>query len=211
MWLDLQYLAQGAAVTVLMSVIVLLASGIFGTLLGIIATIVPWPVRLILDTYLFALRGVPILVVMLIGYYSAPAFGYRGYAIVPVTIAMGIYLTALVMEIIRGAIQTVPKAQYDAARGLGMRRRKVFEQVVLPQAVRFALPGLVNTALLGIKYTAYASLAGVWELSYAAREIVERSFAPAGVFLIVMLIYFSTCYPLSVISRRLEQQYAYFK
>ena len=87
-----------------------------------------------------------------------------------------------------------------------MRRITILRQVVLPQAARIAIPPLLNNSLTAIKQTSYASIVGVWELTYAAREIVERTLAAFQIFLGVMAIYFLICYPLALAARWSEKR-----
>jgi polar amino acid transport system permease protein len=86
-----------------------------------------------------------------------------------------------------------------------MRRGKILREIVLPQAIRIAIPPLLNNSLTAIKQTSYVSIVGVWELTYAAREVVERTLASFQIFLGVMVIYFLICYPLSVLARWSER------
>jgi ABC-type amino acid transport system permease subunit len=88
-----------------------------------------------------------------------------------------------------------------------MRWGKILTQVVFPQAVRLAIPPLLNTSLTTIKQTSYASVVGAWELTYAAREVVQRTLAAFQIFLGVMAIYFCICYPLGVVSRWWERRF----
>ena len=87
-----------------------------------------------------------------------------------------------------------------------MRRGKILRQVILPQATRIAIAPLLNNRLTAIKQTSYVSVVGVWELTYAAREVVERTLASFQIFLGVMAIYFVICYPLSLLARWSEER-----
>ena len=147
------------------------------------------------------LRGIPVLVVMFLGYYAFPAFGLHVNAYVAVGLAQIVYLGAFVAEITRSSILSIPAGQIAAARSLGMRRPAILRKVILPQAARIAIAPLLNSALTAIKQTSYASVVGVWELTYAAREVVERTLAAFQIFLGVMVIYFLICYPLSLAER----------
>ncbi len=89
-----------------------------------------------------------------------------------------------------------------------MRRYAILAEVVLPQATRIAIPPLLNNSLIAIKQTSYASIVGAWELTYAAREVVERTLASFQIFLGVMLIYFVICYPLALLARWYEKRVA---
>jgi polar amino acid transport system permease protein len=206
LWSNLPYLLKGAVITLWLSLIVVTLGTLLGAALGVIATSASPFARGVIATYIFVLRGIPVLVVMLIGYYTFPALGFRVNAYVAVANAQTIYISAFVAEIVRSAIQSVPQAQIVAARSLGMRRGKILTQVILPQATRIAIAPLLNNSLTAIKQTSYVSVVGVWELTYAAREVVERTLASFQIFLGVMAIYFVICYPLSLLARWSEKR-----
>src|SRR5690606_37285113 len=131
--------------------------------------------------YVFVVRGIPILVWMFLGYYGLSGkFGISDFA--AVVIVLVLYTAAFAAEISRAAIGSVPVAQTETAKSLGMQWHHRLRLVVFPQAVRIALPPLVNNSVMMLKQSAYVSVVGVWELSYAAREVVERSLAPFQVF-----------------------------
>ncbi|WP_083528889.1 amino acid ABC transporter permease [Hyphomicrobium sp. CS1BSMeth3] len=205
---NLPYLLKGALVTLELSVVVLIAGNLLGLVIGIVATSVGRIGQSLITAYIFVLRGIPILVIMLLGYYAFPALGYRVPAYVAVGVAQIIYVSAFVAEIVRSAILSVPSGQIAAARSLGMRRFSILKEIVLPQATRIAIPPLLNNSLTAIKQTSYVSVVGVWELTYAAREVVERTLASFQIFLGVMAIYFIICYPLSLLARRWERRAA---
>ncbi len=206
---NLPYLLQGAVVTLWMSVAVVGLGTLLGVGMGILATTRSRVAQNLVTGYIFVLRGIPVLVVMFLGYYAFPAFGLRVNIYVAVGLAQIVYLGAFVAEITRSAILSIPAGQIAAARSLGMRRSAILRQVILPQATRIAIPPLLNSALTAIKQTSYASVVGVWELTYAAREIVERTLAAFQIFLGVMAIYFLICYPLSLAARWSESRLSF--
>jgi polar amino acid transport system permease protein len=203
---SLPYLLQGAAVTLWLSLLVVALGTLLGSAIGILATIAGSTIRRLITAYIFTLRGVPVLVVMFLGYYLFPAVGYHVSAYFAVAAAQIVYVSAFVAEIIRSAIVSVPPGQVAAARGLGMRRGAILREVILPQAARIAIAPLLNNSLTAVKQTSYASVVGVWELTYAAREVVERTLASFQIFLGVMAIYFVICYPLSMLARWCERR-----
>jgi polar amino acid transport system permease protein len=203
---SLPYLLQGALVTLWLSAIVVTLGTMIGVGLGILATLSGRFIRGLITAYVFILRGIPVLVVMLLGYYIFPMLGYRVNAYVAVGAAQIVYIAAFVAEIVRTSIQSVPTGQITAARSLGMRRGKILREIVLPQAIRIAIPPLLNNSLTAIKQTSYVSIVGVWELTYAAREVVERTLASFQIFLGVMVIYFLICYPLSLLASWSERR-----
>ena len=204
---NLPYLLSGAIMTLWLSLAVVSLSTLLGFVIGTLGAVGGRTTRALVTTYIFILRGIPVLVVMFLGYYALPAFGYRANAYVAVGAAQIVYAGAFVAEIVRSAILSVPAGQIAAARGLGMPRAKILMHVVFPQAVRLAIPPLLNTALTTIKQTSYASVVGAWELTYAAREVVERTLAAFQIFLGVMVIYFCICYPLAALSRWCEGRF----
>jgi polar amino acid transport system permease protein len=206
---NLPYLLQGAVMTLWLSLAVVGLGTLLGIAIGVVATMPSRLAQAAITAYIFLLRGIPVLVVMFLGYYAFPAFGLRVNAYVAVGIAQIVYVAAFVAEITRSAILSIPTGQIAAARSLGMRRLAILREVVLPQATRLAIPPLLNNALTAIKQTSYASVVGVWELTYAAREIVERTLAAFQIFLGVMAIYFLICYPLSLAARWSERRLAF--
>jgi His/Glu/Gln/Arg/opine family amino acid ABC transporter permease subunit len=206
---NLPYLLQGALVTLWLAAIVVAVGTSLGIGLGILATIGGRVVDGLITTYIFVLRGIPVLVVMFLGYYAFPALGWRVNAYVAVGLAQIVYVSAFVAEIVRSAILSVPSGQIAAAKSIGMRQGAILTQVVLPLAVRIAVPPLLNNSLTAVKQTSYASVVGAWELTYAAREVVERTLASFQIFLGVMAIYFVICYPLSLLARWCEKRFAF--
>jgi polar amino acid transport system permease protein len=206
---NLPYLLKGAVVTLWLSAAVISASMALGIALGALGAVGPRPVRLLVAGYVFVLRGIPVLVIMFLGYYTFPALGVRVDAYTAVAVSMIVYVAAFIAETTRGAILAVPSGQVAAAKSLGMRRWTMLREIVFPQALRIAVPPYLNTALTTIKQTSYASVVGAWELSYAAREVVERTLAAFEIFLGVMAMYFLICYPLSILAQRLERRYAF--
>jgi polar amino acid transport system permease protein len=206
---SLPYLLQAAVNTVWMSLISVTLGTILGVAAGILSVLAPRVVRGLITAYVFVFRGVPVLVLMFLAYFALPAFGLRINVFVAVGGALVLYTGAFVAEITRGAILAIPRGQVDAAKSLGMRWGLIMRQIILPQALRMSVPPLLNNSVIMVKATSYASIVGVWELTYAAREVVERSLAAFQVFLGVMAIYFVICYPLSVLARRLEKRFAF--
>lgn len=105
------------------------------------------------------------------------------------TVAIGLAMSAYVSEDLRGGIRSIPRSQIEAARALGLTYLQSFRLVVLPQAVRIALPTLVNHTVLLFKNTALAMTIGVAELTYVTREIESESFKTVEIYLLATAIY----------------------
>ena len=206
---NFDYLLKGAAVTILFSLICVTSGTIVGFLFGIVCTAAPIWLRVIITAYVLVIRGIPVLVLMFLGYFALPAFGINVSNVVAVGGALVFYTAAYVTEIARGSIESVPRGQVLAAKSIGMTWRQTLWHVTLPQALKLSVPPLMNTTVIMIKQTSYASVVGVWELTFAAKEIVERTIAPFEIFLGVLILYFLICYPVSIAADHLEKRFAY--
>lgn len=206
---NLPYLMKGAAQTIWLALVGVGLGTLLGIVLGIASATFGGVLGPVVGVYVFIIRGIPVLVWMFLAYYMLPQLGLIVGDFTAVIGALILYTGAFVTEIARGAVLSVPKHQIEAAKGLGMQRFTMLRLVILPQAMAMSVPPLLNNSVMMIKATAYVSVVGVWELTYAAREVVERTLAAFQIFLGVMLIYFLICYPLTIAARRLEKRYAY--
>jgi polar amino acid transport system permease protein len=202
------YLMKAATITVEIAAATVLLSFIFGSLLGVAAALGGRVMRSVLMVYVFLTRGIPVLVLIFIAFFSLPRLGLEVPNYVAATIALVFYFSAFVADIVRGAILAVPRTTVEAGKAIGLRKLQILTHIQLPLGMRLALPPLVTTASIAVKSTSYASIVGVWELTYASREVVERTLAAFEIFAVVMLIYFCICYPISlaatVLQRRLK-------
>src|SRR5690606_14346910 len=115
------------------------------------------------------------------------------------------YASAFFGEIWRGALQSVPKRQWEAGAALGLTYRHRFTHVVLPQAVRIAIAPTVGFLVQLVKNTSLAALIGFVELTRASQILTAATFAPLQVYLTAAAIYFVICFTLSQLSRVLER------
>lgn len=203
---SLPYLGKGLLQTLWMAALGIVLGTVVGLILGFAAVSRSRALRVLIDSYVFLTRGVPILVLMFVTYYAFPAAGYRVSPYTAVTVALVFYAGAFYTDVVRGALQAVPKGQTEAAKSLGMGRTWIILDVLLPQALKSSIPPWLNTSIVMVKSTSYAAIVGAWELTYAAKETVERTLATFEIFGAVMLFYFLICYPLSLLAQRLEQR-----
>jgi polar amino acid transport system permease protein len=155
------------------------------------------------------MRGVPLLVLLFAMYYMLP---YAGIDVNPTLggmVVIALYFSAFMSEVFRGAVLSVAKGQWDAARALGMHGRRLMLLVIAPQALRLAGPPFINTCIMLVKGTSLVSIVGLLEVTMAGRQIVERTLAPFQIFAGVAAIYFVICYSLSVYGRYLERRASY--
>ncbi|KZD09744.1 amino acid ABC transporter permease [Oceanibaculum pacificum] len=202
-------LLAGAVVTLYLSAGAAAMAAVLGAGLALLQLFAFWPLRLLVEAYLYIMRGVPLLVLLFAMYYMLP---YAGVNVNPTAggmVVIALYFSAFMSEVFRGAILAVPKGQWDAARALGMFGRTMMVIVVAPQALRLAGPPFVNTCIMLVKGTSLVSIIGLLEVTMAGRQIVERTLAPFQIFTGVAVIYFLICYSLSVYGRYLERRTSY--
>lgn len=195
--------------TVLLSI----ASGLLATFVGIVLALAqifaPRPVRYLVEAFLYVMRGVPLLVLLFAMYYALPYARIDLSPRIGGILVLSCYFSAFMAEIFRSAILAVPKGQWDAARAIGLHGRRLMGDVIVPQALRLAAPSYVNTMIMLVKGTSLVSIIGLWELTMAGRQIVERTLASFQVFGAVALIYFILCYGLALAGRYLEKRFSY--
>ena len=206
---NLPYLMKGAVQTIWLGLAGVGFGTVLGLILGILNAALGGVTAGLINIYVFIIRGIPVLVWMFLAYYMLPQLGLIIGDTIAVIGSLMIYTGAFVAEIARGAVLSIPKHQIDAAKGLGMNKFRTLWLVIIPQAMKMSIPPLLNNSVMMIKATAYVSVVGVWELTYAAREVVERTLAAFQVFFGVMCLYFLICYPLSIAARHLEKRFSY--
>ncbi len=200
------YLFRGAGMTLLMAGAAVIPATALGVVLALVHVFGRRPARLALQVYLFVVRGIPLLVLLTFVYYLLPLTGIDLPPFWGVVVVMSLYYAAFMSEVFRAGIESLPQAQWDAARSLGMTRHLMLRIVVFPQALRLAAPPFVSLCVSLVKATSLVSIVGLWELTMASREVVERTLAPFQIFLGAALIYFCICYTLAMYGRHLERR-----
>ncbi|HMK80532.1 MAG TPA: amino acid ABC transporter permease [Xanthobacteraceae bacterium] len=200
------YLLRGAGMTLLMAGTAVGPATLCGIALALLQLFGPRPARAAVVAYLFVMRGIPLLVLLTFTYYLLPLTGIDLPPFWGVVLVLALYYAAFMSEVFRAGILSLPQAQWDAARGLGMRRTLMLQIVIFPQAFRLAAPPFVNLCISLIKATSLVSIVGLWELTMASREIVERTLAPFQIFLGAAALYFCLCYSLALYGRHLERR-----
>lgn len=203
---DFLYLVTAMQWTVMLSVIAFVGGGLLGLALTILR-VSPWrPAQWLVTGYVQLFQGTPLLMQLFVFYFGFGIFGLDVPAIVAASTALVLYAAAFLADIWRGCIQAIPAGQWEAARALGLRFVLSVWLVILPQAVRIAVPPTVGFLVQVVKNTSLASIVGYVELTRAGQVINNATFQPFTVFLAVAGLYFALCFPLSLLSRRLERR-----
>ena len=195
-------------------------------LLGTLAGLVLGPLtlsrlgiaRVAARAYVQVFRNAPLLVLIYFSTYVFPFEIRFGHASLPfpdwfkVTLGLALPASANFAEIFRGAIQSIPSAQWEAAQSLALRRRQIFRLIVLPQCLRRMLPPWMNLYASITMATALASLVGVHDLLDAAQvasNTVARADFTVVVYFTVLGLFFAYCYPIARFTRLLERRHAF--
>ncbi len=204
--LHLQFLLIGAAWTVCLSLIAFVGGGIAGGAIALARISPIKAVRWLAIAWIQLIQGTPLLVVLFVCYFGLSIVGFELPGLVAAGIAMVVYVSAYLGEIWRGCIESVPRTQWEAAECLALTRTQRMRLVILPQAIRIATPPTVGFMVQIVKNTSLASIVGFVELVRAGQLINNSIFQPFSVYLLIAVMYFAICFPLSVWSRRLEER-----
>lgn len=163
-----------------------LGGGLFISILRIIA---PTPVKIKLRLLIEIIRGTPMTVQLFFIYYALPAIGIRLDPFTAALTALGINSVAYQSEYLRSAVNSIPRTQWEAALSLGLSRFSSILNIVLPQAIRIALPALANELIYLLKFSSIAYFITLPELIYVAKWIGSKTFAYIEIYIIVALLY----------------------
>lgn len=206
--MHIEFLLQGALWTIALSACAFMGGALMGLLIALCRISALAGVRGIAAAYIQMVQGVPLLVIMFAGYFGLPAIGVTVSPLMAATLSMTVWVGAYLGEFWRGAIQAVPRAQWEAAECLALSSAQRMFKVIIPQAIRNATPGTVGFMVQIVKNTSLASAVSFVDLTRAGQLINNSTFQPFITFTVVAVIYFLLCYPLSVLSRRLELRMA---
>ncbi|HUH59633.1 MAG TPA: amino acid ABC transporter permease [Candidimonas sp.] len=200
----LTFLLQGALWTVGLSLIALFCGGLLALAVALSRISDMRWLRTITALYIQLIQGTPVLVLIFLFYFGLPSVGWSMSPLTAASASLSIYVSAYLGESWRGSIQSVPKAQWETAECLGLSKTQRMTKVILPQAIRIATPPTVGFMVQIIKNTSLASIVGFVELVRAGQIVNNTIFQPFIIYLLIAVLYFSMCYPLSILSRRLE-------
>jgi polar amino acid transport system permease protein len=150
------------------------------------------------------MRDLPFMVVLFLIFYLLPAFGIRLPAFAVGVITLSLYAAAYFSEIMRGAIQSVPKGQMESARATGMSRAKALRRVIAPQMMGYFLPAATNQAVTIVKESSMLSTITVTELTMVSQVVQGYTYSPIEVFALVSILYWLMCTGVARIGRKLE-------
>ena len=205
-WDILRNLLLAARWTVVLSLIAFVGGGLVGALLLVARLSKLRGAEPLVGGYVQLFQGTPLLMQLFLAYFGIALFGIQASVWVAATLALTLYTSAFLTEIWRGCVAAIPKGQWEAAQSLAMSFGEQLRHVVLPQALRIAIPPTVGFMVQVIKGTALASVVGFVELTRAGNMISNVTYQPFTVFACVALLYFALCYPISLYAKSLERK-----
>ncbi|AST90775.1 MULTISPECIES: amino acid ABC transporter permease [Sutcliffiella] len=164
------------------------------------------PLSIIARVYVSIIRGTPLLVQLFIIFYGLPSIGITLDPFMSAVIAFSLNTGAYASEVIRAAILSIPKGQWEASYSMGMTYAQALRRVILPQASRVSVPPLSNSFISLVKDTSLASIVLVAEMFRKAQEIAAATYEPLLLYIQAALIYWVVCFTLSIIQELLESR-----
>jgi len=210
---NLQRIFEGLVVTVEIAFISIIIASILGILIGLSRTTKSKIVLFINRIYLELFRIIPTLVWLFIFYFGVTtALKVDLSGKVVSIIVFSLWGAAEMGDIVRGALQSLPKHQIESGKALGLDYFGLYRYVLVPQAIKRMIPGTINLATRMVKTTSLVVLIGVIDVVKVGQQIIENSrfeFPTASfwVYGFIFILYFIICYPLSRISKRLEKKW----
>ena len=200
------FLLLSARWTLMLSVIAFLGGGLAALALLLWRYAYPKIGGLFTSYYIQLWQGTPLLLQLFLVFFGLPMLGIDVSPLLAAGVALTLYAGAFLAEIWRGCIDAIPRGQWDASASLGMNFITQMRYVILPQALKIAVPPTVGFLVQLLKSTALASIVGFNELTRTGQILANATFQPFLIYGLVAIIYFIMCYPLTVGSRILERR-----
>ena len=208
-------LLMGLKVTVLISLISIALGIVIGLIMCLFGTAKNRILRAISAVYIWVVRGTPMIVQAFIVYFGLPQIismfspGFRLSAFTAGVITLSLNAGAYLAEIFRGGISAVSKGQIEAARSLGLSSGKTFRKVDLPQAIKIAIPSMVNQFIITIKDTSILSVIGLADIVNKAKIYVGSTYLFFETYVMVAVYYLIIISILMILSKHVEKKFNY--
>jgi polar amino acid transport system permease protein len=206
LWDILRNLLLATRWTIALSLVSFAGGGIVGALLLFLRIGRSRIARLFAKGYIELLQGTPLLMQLFLAFFGLGLFGIDVPAWLAAGVALVLWTAAFLAEIWRGCVESIARGQWEASSSLGMGYVQQMRWVILPQALKVAVPPTVGFSVQVVKGTALTSIIGFVELSKAGTVVTNATFQPFIVYGLVALIYFALCWPLSKSSQMLERK-----
>ena len=200
---SLPHMLRGAVSTLALAAAVLAVGTALGLAVGLLR-VLPGRAGTVVGGAVELVRAVPLLLLLFFIFFGLPALGVRIPTFPAAVLAMSLWMAANTAEVVRGGVQSISRGQFEAARSLGLGWASTMRFVILPQATRRMLPPFVGLCTILVKDTSLAAIIGVFELTRAAQETIERTLRSFEIYGAAAAMYFALCFPLTRLAARLE-------
>jgi polar amino acid transport system permease protein len=204
-------LLGGLWITIRISLIAVAFSIVLGVILGMIMNIKNPIIKVLTKIYLEFIRIVPQLVLLFVVYFGVTkTFGVHLTGETSAILVFTIWGTAEMGDLVRSALTSIPKHQYESSKALGLRTSQTYLFVIIPQTIQRLLPLAINLVTRMIKTTSLVALIGVVEVVKIGQQIIEASrlsvpSAALWIYGVIFILYFIICYPFSLLASKLEK------
>ena len=205
-WINIRFLLEGLWITIEVSVISIIISFILGTFLGIIRYANIKYLSAIVGFIIDIIRNLPLLLIIFFTYFGLPNIGIKPEIIPAAIMALSIFESAMVAEIVRSGINSIDYGQTEGALANGLTKWQALRIIVLPQAIKNMMPALVSQFISLVKDTSLATIIVLPELMYHAQIIYgQNTNYIIPMFVALAVLYFIVCYSLSLFARYLHK------
>jgi L-cystine transport system permease protein len=202
---------NGVGLTLLFAVASMFGGLILGFALAVARISSVRPVRHLATCYVSLMRGTPLLVQIFVIYYGLPSVGIALSPITAGILALSLNAGAYLCESLRGSILSISKGQWAAGYSLGLGYWQTLRYIVLPQALRSAVPAMSNTLISLIKDTSLVSVITVTELMLATKEVIAVTFRPLPLYLMAALAYWVCSMCFEKLQHRMERRFDFVR
>jgi polar amino acid transport system permease protein len=197
-------LLEGTRITIMVAVLGSALAVVAGLAAGIARLYAPAPIRWLASTYVEVFRGTSALVQLFWLFFVLPQFGVSLEPFTVAVLGLGLNVGAYGSEVVRGAIQAVPRGQWEASTALNMTRPQMLRRIILPQAFVAMVPPWGNLFIELLKSTALVSLITLGDLAFRAQQMNQTTMRTIPIFTLVLLIYLALSLLITIGMRSLE-------
>ncbi|MBA1275368.1 amino acid ABC transporter permease [Pseudomonas azotifigens] len=206
LWDIVRNLLTGLQWTLLLSLVALLFGALSGLLVLVGLTSTLQPLRVLARGYVELFQGTPLLMQLFLVFFGVSLVGWDISPWFAAALALTLFTSAFLAETWRGCVEAIPRGQWEASASLALTRGEQLRHVILPQALRIAVPPTVGFSVQVVKGTAVTSIIGFSELTKTGSMLANATFEPFLVYGLVAVGYFLLCYPLSLYAGHLERK-----
>lgn len=208
-WIARGAIWDGFQITVAISLLSVVLGTVLGVFVGLVLVYAWAPFKVVIRIYVDFVRGTPVFVLVLASFYILSVIGIQLNAFQAGVLAITVFCSTHVGEMVRGALQAIHRGQTEAAMSIGLTFRQTFLFVLMPQALRQILPTWVTAATEMVKASTLLSVIGVGELLLSTQQIISRNFMSLEFYFLAGFIYFLVNFSIERLGRYVERKVAF--